>query len=290
MILLIFNLATGKLPLYELNDWVRSLHLRCIGYEHYKKINFTDDRFGKALDRLYSTDRATLMTRIVLEAIKAFNIDLKQLHNDSTTVKAFGKYPGKASTGFELKNGNSKDHRPDLKQLVFSLSISADGAVPIHYKSYPGNRTDDTTHIETWNTLREINDGPNFLYVADCKVCTDRQLNHISQEEGRVVTLIPDNWKEIGEFKESLRKEQKAKKEIWRRESLNDEKIDYFSLYDGEYLTNKRGYRIHWIFSTGKRKRDYDLRQKRLKKAEKGLEELQSKTQSKKPGNSRSNS
>ena len=50
---------------------------------------------------------------------------------------------------------------------MFSLSLSADGAVPVHHKVYAGNRTDDTTHIETWNWIRKITPGPDFLYVAD---------------------------------------------------------------------------------------------------------------------------
>ena len=87
-----------------------------------------------------------------------------------TTVKAYGKIPGVTKNGLKMANGNNKEHRPDLAQLVFSLTISSDGAVPIHYKTYPGNRTDDTTHIETWDAVREIAGTNNFTYVADCKV------------------------------------------------------------------------------------------------------------------------
>jgi len=54
---------------------------------------------------------------------------------------------------------------------VFSLSLSADGAVPIHHKVYSGNRTDDTTHIETWETLCQITGVRDFLYVADEPSC-----------------------------------------------------------------------------------------------------------------------
>ena len=43
--------------------------------------------------------------------------------------------------------GHNKDHRPDLKQLVYSLAVTADGAVPVHYKTYDGNTSDDKTHI-----------------------------------------------------------------------------------------------------------------------------------------------
>jgi hypothetical protein len=61
---------------------------------------------------------------------------------DATTLKAYGTYPGKTGTGVELKRCNSKDQRPDLKQLLFSLSVCADSAVPVHHKVYAGNRTD----------------------------------------------------------------------------------------------------------------------------------------------------
>jgi hypothetical protein len=68
-------------------------------------------------------------------------------------VKAYGKIPGRTKTGLKLAHGKSKDHRPDLMQTVFSLSVSSDGAVPVHYKTYSGNRTDDTTHIERASLL-----------------------------------------------------------------------------------------------------------------------------------------
>jgi transposase len=201
LILMIYNLAIEKSPLYELQEWVNSLDLRCIGYEKYRELKFTDDRFGKYLDRLYLADRASLLTKIVVNAVNAFNIDLSQIHNDSTSVKGFGKYPKKTSSGFELKFGKSKDHRPDLKQLIYSLSITSDGAVPVHYKAYPGNRNDDTTHIETWETLCKIKDSTNFLYVADCKLCTDNQLHYIEQKGGRALTTIPNQWSEVVSFK-----------------------------------------------------------------------------------------
>jgi hypothetical protein len=47
------------------------------------------------LDRLFDTDRASLITTTVLGVIRAFNIDTSQLHNDSTTVTVTvtGNYP-----------------------------------------------------------------------------------------------------------------------------------------------------------------------------------------------------
>ncbi len=173
LMLLIYNLTLGKDPLYELQQWVADIDQRAIGYHFLDPEKLNDDRFGRGIDRVYHTDRASLLTEFVVQVTREFKIDLSRIHNDSTTVKACGSYPVGASSGLELKKGNSKDHRPDLKQLVFSLSVSADGAVPIHHKAYSGNRTDDTTHIETWNTICKITPTINFLYVADSKLCTD---------------------------------------------------------------------------------------------------------------------
>ena len=123
LILFIINLTLGKQPLYELEQWVQTLDPTCVGRKNLPKGTINDDRFGRALDKLYNADRATLMTRLVLEVVKTFDINLDRIHNDSTTIKACGMYPGRTKQGFELKKGHSKDYRPDLKQLVYSLSI-----------------------------------------------------------------------------------------------------------------------------------------------------------------------
>ena len=278
LMLLVYNLILGKDPLYELSEWVESIDFRCINNEDYEHVKFNDDRFGRVLNKLFRVDRASLMTELVVFFVNEFNITLERVSNDATTIKAFGKYPGRTKTGLELKRGNSKDHRPDLKQLVFSLSVAADGAVPIHYKCYPGNVTDDKTHIETWNTLRKITGCAEFLYVADSKLCTDEQLSYIVDQGGRAVTIIPETWKEVESFKEKLRQTKKAKDIIWRRRKPgSDDKKEYFSAFKGDYFTTKRGYKIHWIYSSEKRKRDRENREKHLKKVEQCLAVLNGK-------------
>ena len=278
LMLLVYNLILGKDPLYELQEWVESIDFRCIGIGNYVKVEFNDDRFGRMLNKLYLVDRASLMTELVVFFVKEFEIALTRLSNDSTSIKAFGRYPGKTTTGLELKKGKSKDHRPDLKQLIFSLSIAGDGAVPVHYKCYSGNVTDDKTHIETWNSLLKITGGPEFLYVADSKLCTDEQLRYIVDQGGRVVTIIPETWNEVESFKEKLRKVKKAKDIIWRRRKPgSDDKNEYFSVFRGDYFTTKRGYNIHWIYSSEKRKRDRGNREKHLKKVEQCLAVLNGK-------------
>lgn len=279
LLLMLYNMTLGRQPLYELEQWIKKLNSTSIGWKEIEHGKFNDDRFGRALDKLYWADRSSLMTEIVINMVEEFQVDLSRIHNDSTTIKAYGKILGTTRTGLELKKGYSKDHRPDLKQLVYCLSISADGAVPIHHKAYSGNRTDDTTHIETWNTILHITGTPKFLYVADCKVCTDKQLSHIVSRGGGVVTIIPETWNEVTAFKTVLRMKNKPKKIVLRKKiqanPLQNVKYEYFSLFDGDYRT-KQGYRIYWIFSSEKKKRDKQARLEALSNTEKALSELNS--------------
>ena len=284
LLLLLYNITLGRQPLYELGQWVRSIDPHAFGLPVENLKAFNDDRFARALDKLYLSDRASLMTDIVVRMIHEVDLELSRIHNDSTTVKAYGKIPGKTNTGFELARGNSKDHRFDLKQLVFSLTISADGAVPVHYKTYSGNRTDDTTHIETWTTVSTIIDKHDFLYVADCKVCTAHQLSFIVGKGGRVITTVPNTWKETTTFKEELRLEKKEKKRIWKKQTPGSwdatpgasgtSSVEYYSLFLGDYRTQKAGYRIYWYHSSEKRKTDALSREQKLRKAESELFKL----------------
>ena len=278
LMLMVYNIACGRQPMYELEHWATRLGPRVIPGNGAGHRLLNDDRCGRALDKLYLCDMASLTTETGLQTVRIERINLDRMHNDSTSVKAYGRIPGITRTGFFLAKGHSKDHRPDLKQLIYSLTISADGAVPVHYKAYPGNRTDDTTHIQTWTTLCAIAGRSDFLYVADCKVCTDPQLHHIVAHGGRVVTIMPETWKESVLFKNQLRRHAKAKRPILRQQVESHETIiETFSSFTGRQYTKKRGYRLYWIHSTEKCARDRQARENALRKLEQQLAEFNGK-------------
>jgi len=46
-----------------------------------------DDALGRALDRLFETDRARLHTGLILQAVQVFKVQTDPIHHDSTSVK-----------------------------------------------------------------------------------------------------------------------------------------------------------------------------------------------------------
>jgi hypothetical protein len=71
--------------LYAVGEWAA---LYDVGLIAQGKIG--DDKLGRALDRLFAADRATLQTRVVLAVMKGFDLRLDQIHNDITSVMVRG--------------------------------------------------------------------------------------------------------------------------------------------------------------------------------------------------------
>ena len=134
------NLVVGREPVYGLGRWAQQYDPRLLGLSGLPADALNDDRVGRMLGRLFDADRASLLTRLVLDAIEIYDIDVSQLHNDSTSITFSGAYEqadghtrgGKPTAA--IVQGHNKDGAPQLKQLVWILTVSADGAVPIAYR------------------------------------------------------------------------------------------------------------------------------------------------------------
>jgi transposase len=233
-----------------------------------------DDKLGRALDRLFATDRATLQTRIVLAVINGFDLKMERIHNDTTSVMVRGAYDGQSAKAVRLKRGHSKEHRPDLKQLVYSLCVTSDGAVPVHFKAYDGNQTDDGIHLETWSRIRTLLQHPRFIYVADCKLCTEKNLRTIDGERGFFVTIVPKTRSEVATFSEAVLGGDVRWEEILRkRADRNDKAFDVVECAVGPYHL-REGFTLHWYRSSQKKKRDERDRDERIERARERLETL----------------
>lgn len=269
ILLLIKNVVIERHALYAIREW-SSWYKPSLVYGG----SIGDDTIARGLDRLYEIDRASLLTQIIVNIAKVYGLDLKEIHQDTTSVKVTGVYTNQKQKAVQLKRGHSKDHRPDLKQLVYALSVARDGAIPVHFKAYDGNRTDDTLHWETWQTLRGILGCSDFLYVADSKLCVTNTLINIDRSQGRFITLLPRTRKEIEAFNDKLLiSEVRWEKIYTTRSNRNRKKINCYETAAELYQT-KEGFRLHWFRSSEKKRRDHDEREEKILAALDHLREL----------------
>jgi transposase len=267
------NLVVRHAPVYALGEWAGRYDPSVVGLTADDIALLNDDRVGRMLARLFDADRASLLTRLVLDAVQAFDIDLSRLHNDSTSLKLSGAYDtadgqergGKATPA--VKHGFSKDHRPDLKQLVWILTVTADGAVPIAFRVADGNTADVTTHIDTWNTLVELTGEVAFLYVADSKLASFDNVAHIHTRGGRFLSVLPASRKEDSVFRDWVVTNHPDWNEIARRPTRDlEHPEDVVSAYE-DHLPSADGHRIVWIHSTAKARRDANRRHQAIARA-----------------------
>ncbi len=276
------HLAIEHRPLYEIAEWAATYAPELLGMNESELALLNDDRVGRTLTRLFDADRASLLTTVVLSMVRTFAIDCTQLHNDSTSITVTGSHYGGANTRgekpvAEVTFGHSKDHRPDLRQLVWLLSISADGAVPLSYRVESGNTSDDTTHVATWDQLRELVGRDDFLYIADGKLANEAALRHIDANHGRFVTVLANNRKEVTWFKKWIQDHAPSWSEARRRPARrNGDPDEVWRTFESP-LPSTAGYRVIWVHSNSKQIRDAATRASRIAAGEAALEALSAK-------------
>ena len=266
------NIICDNKPLYKVQEWL-SKYSDGLGGEPVEASLFNDDRLARALSALFDSDRHSQMTEVSGNAIAVHKLLTDEIHNDSTTVTFIGKYDTPDPQAVKLKHGHNKDFRPDCKQVVFGLNITPDGHVPLSYKLFDGNTTDDVTHIPNWNALRTLLEKEDFIYVADCKLCSQKNLIHIAQNGGFFITIVPKDRKEVKQFSRYLKRNDVEWKDAFEVESSRKKgKINIYKTYEPEQTRN--GFRIIFVHSSLKQEDDEARRQKKIDTAIAQLEEL----------------
>jgi len=284
--LLVLNLLLAREPLYGLGEWALRHDPDQLGLTPEQLLALNDDRLGRCLTAFFHCPRPSFVLDLMQHVIAEFSLDLDELHNDSTTLSFTGAYRDAAveksrrgQTTPAITWGHSKDHRPDLKQLLYILTISADGGVPVHYRTASGNVTDDTTHRGTWDLLCQIAGRCDFLYVADCKLATIDNMNYIAGQGGRFVSVLPRTRKEDAAFRDRLRAGAVVWQPLWDRCNDRGEIVDHVAV-SAEPTTLPEGYPLWWFHSSRKAELDLAARSGRLQRAEQKLRQFQARLRS----------
>src|SRR5499427_7842207 len=254
---LLRSIIVEREPIYRQQETVQGFAAGMFGIAAEEMEHLGDDRLGRALDRLFDADRVALLTDVVVAVGQAFGLKFEEIHNDSTTVSFCGAYRSawgrklRGRTAPAITYGISKDHRPDLKQLLFILTTTADGGIPVAFRCSDGNASDSRTHIDTWNTLRAVAGRADFLYVADSKLCSRENMDYIDRAGGRFVTVLPRTRLEDQEFRQWIQTHIPAWELVWDRPNPRDRDgpRDRWSVYRAP-LVSAEVWPIVWVWSS----------------------------------------
>ena len=278
---LLRSIIVEREPIYRQQETVNGFAAGMFGIAAEEMEHLGDDRLGRALDHLFDADRAALLTDVVLAVGQAFALKFDEFHNDSTTVSFCGAYRSawgrkiRGRTAPAITYGHSKAHRPDLKQLLFILTMAADGNIPVAFRCSDGNTSDSRTHIETWNTLRAVAGRADFLYVADSKLCSRENMDHIDRAGGRFVTVLPRSRSEDEQFRKWIQTNTPDWTLVWDRPHPRyaDGPRDRWFVFRAP-LPSGEGWTLVWVWSTLLTLRQQARRERNMAAASEDLSDL----------------
>ena len=254
---LLRSILVERDPIYRQQETVSTYAPEMFGLSADLVDYVGDDAIGRALERLFDADRGTLLTEVVVTACSEFDVALDELHNDSTSVSFTGQYAqarGRSIRGKRapwITYGYSKDHRPDLKQMLFVLTHSSDGAVPVQFRCEDGNASDSRSHEETWDALRTASGQSDFLYVADSKLCNREAMDYIDGQGGRFVCVLPRSRNEDGEFREWVQTHDPEWELVWDRRNPRRKGGPRDRWWVFKYpIPSQEGWPVVWVFSS----------------------------------------
>jgi transposase len=286
--LLIQNILLSREPIYGLGEWAQRHAPDLTGIATSKLKHLNDDRIGRCLDRLFDGLSSSLVMSVVQHVIQEFELSLDELHNDSTTVTFQGAYDGAYLEGLRrgfptlgITWGHNKDHRPDLKQLLYILTVTDDGGVPVYFTTASGNTADDSTHLKTWELMRQLVGSADFLYVADCKLASTDNLRTIDSRGGRFVTVLPRTRREDKQFRQRATETPDAIRwdDLYEVRDDDGHLLDQFRVVAEPFRTSD-GFRLLWFFSQRKKDQDAVTRARQIEKIRDELNKLRTRLQS----------
>jgi len=163
ILVLVRNVLLSREPIYGVGDWAARFAPDLFDLWENEVPLLSDDRLGHSLVAAFLGVVPQLVLALTKNVRVEFKLSLDELHNDSTTVTFYGAYTDAAEEGQRggrqtpaITWGHNKDHRPDLKQLLYILTVTNDGAVPVYFTAASGNMADDRTHVATWDLLCQL--------------------------------------------------------------------------------------------------------------------------------------
>src|SRR5674476_591790 len=132
----------------------------------------SDDQCYRAMDWLLEIE-AELAEQVYWSVANLLNLEVDLLFFDTTSTyfetDAADPPSEGAPAGFRTYSGHSKDHRPDLPQVVIGLAVTREG-IPIRVWTLPGNTSDQVL-------IRSVKDDLSAWKLGRVVWVTDRGFN-----------------------------------------------------------------------------------------------------------------
>jgi len=167
---------------------------RLIG-EGIKAEHINDDALGRCLDQLYETGVSDLYQGLSEKVVTHLGLPCEGINLDSTSLHVDGQYSsdGSQTHAVELVRGYSRDHRPELNQVVLNLITENQAGIPVYMKAASGNINDAQgfktivkEHIKSLKAAQK-----SRYFIADAALYVAETIQSLDEQKQLFITRVP---------------------------------------------------------------------------------------------------
>lgn len=161
--------------------------------------HINEDVIGRFLDSLYEQGVSELYQEIALRVVNYLKLTCNSLNLDTTSFHVDGQYEEDIDAqAVRITRGYSRDHRPDLNQIVLSLITENQAGIPLYMQACNGNANDTKVFKETVQLhLKSLKQAYNNTYfIADSALYTEETVKALDAQKQLFITRVPQKLKE----------------------------------------------------------------------------------------------
>lgn len=168
--------------------------------EPIEAASLTDDTLGQTLDEIAAHGSSKLFAEVAFDIALEHDLLSDQNHLDTSTLSVQGQYTNSSANDNapHLTYGHSKDHRPDLKQLVLSLTVNGPADMPLWMEVLDGNSSDKVNFHDTIANVQafqsQLGVSESFKWVADSALYSKKRL--LASNDYVWLSRVPETLKE----------------------------------------------------------------------------------------------
>lgn len=163
--------------------------------------HLNDDSLGRALDRLYEAGVTELFRDLAAHAAARLGLRPRMGHLDATSFHVDGTYNSEEEPEegiIHVRQGYSRDHRPELNQVVLDLMVEHQAGLPLLMQPLSGNASDQASFPELIKEhLAHLQMAHGLDYVvADCALYSAEHIRELARSGTKFITRVPETLSE----------------------------------------------------------------------------------------------
>ncbi len=160
-----------------------------------------DDALGRALDTLYAYGVTELYSLLAATAAERLGRAPRFVHLDPTRLHGDGRDNSDEAPEAQvvpITRGYSRDHRPDLNQVMLALMVEHQAGIPLLMKPLRGNSGDTQEFGEAVRLhVHQLQATYGLTYlVADSALYREANLEKLAQTQMKWITRVPATWRD----------------------------------------------------------------------------------------------